>query len=239
MVRCLVFFIVAAAWAQQSPEKVQFEVVSIKPGDPMDGSSSSRTTPGGMQMRNTTLDTLVRGAYGLNQFQLSGGPKWTGTARFHVDAKLPSGANREDMQLMMRNMLADRFKLEFHRETRTLPEYALVVAKGGIKIPELGPDDPKQQGTSQGPRSIQINGFDLATLARMLISVVGAPVIDRTELKGYYKIKLQHQPFQGAAPDDEMPTIFAALAQIGLRLEPIKGPVEVVVIDRAEMPTEN
>jgi uncharacterized protein (TIGR03435 family) len=239
MIRCLVFAIVAAASAQQPSEKIQFEVVSIKPGDPTDGSSSARSTPGGMQMRNTTLTNLIRGAYGLNEFQLSGGPKWADSAKFHVDAKLPAGAKREDMQLMMRNMLADRFNLEFHRETRTLPEYALLVAKGGIKIPALGPDDPKQQGTSQGPRSIQVNGFELSTLARMLISVVGAPVIDRTELKGYYKIKLQHQPFQGAAPDDEMPTIFAALAQIGLRLEPIKGPVEVLVIDRAEMPSEN
>jgi uncharacterized protein (TIGR03435 family) len=239
MMRYLVFAIVAAASAQQPPEKLQFEVVSIKPGDPMDGSSSSRSTPGGMQMRNTTLNNLIRGAYGLNEFQLSGGPKWADSAKFHIDAKMPTGAKREDMQLMMRNMLAERFKLQFHRETRTLPEYALLVAKGGIKVPELVPADPKQQGTSQGPRSIQINGFQLSTLARMLIGVVGAPVIDRTELNGYYKIKLQHQPFQGAAPDDEMPTIFAALAQIGLRLEPIKGPVEALVIDRAEMPSEN
>jgi uncharacterized protein (TIGR03435 family) len=230
----------ATAQAQQPAPRVEFEVVRVKPGDPNDPRSSGRSTPGSMEMRNTTLNTLVRSAYSLNEFQLVGGPKWAGSAKFNVVAKVPAGAAREQIQQMMQSMLADRFKLEFHRETRTLPEYALVVAKGGPKLQAATEEDKAHGGTSQGPRQIKARSATLSDLAGMLISVVSAPVLDRTGIVGQYTIALQFAPLLGDTPTGEdLSDIFAALQQLGLKLESIKGPVDVVVIDNAEMPSEN
>lgn len=238
--RAILLALVAAAQAQQSTPHVEFEVVSVKLGDPNDPSSSGRSTPGGMEMRNTTLNTLVRSAYGLNEFQLAGGPKWAGSTKFNVVAKAPAGAARDQTPLMLQSMLADRFKLEFHRETRTLQEYALVVAKGGSKLQEASEEDKAHGGTSQGPRQIKARSATLSDLARMLISAVSAPVLDRTGVAGQYTITLQFAPLLGGTPaDDNLPDIFAAVQLLGLRLEPMKGPVELVVIDNAVMPSEN
>ena len=87
-----------AAHAQQQPAvRAEFEVVSVKPGDPADPASSGRTTPGGLEMRNATLKTLVRGAYRLNEYQLEGGPKWMDSARFNIDAKFPASTPRDQI----------------------------------------------------------------------------------------------------------------------------------------------
>ena len=231
-----------AAHAQQPPAaRVEFEVVSVKPGDPADPASSARTTPGGMQMRNTTLKNLVRSAYRLNEYQLEGGPKWIDSARFNIDAKLPAGVPRDQMPLMMQALLADRFQLEFHRVTKTLPEYALVVVKGGPKLQVASGDDLNSVRSSQGDRQIKGWGMPMSSLANMLIGAVGAPVLDQTGLDGKYNFILEFAPLSGTPREDEMlPTIFAVLQEkLGLKLEAIKGPVEVLVIDRAEKPTEN
>lgn len=238
----IVLLVAVAAHAQQpTAARPEFEVLSVKPGDPNDPASSGRTTPGGLEMRNTTLNNLVRGAYNLNEYQLDGGPKWMNSAKFNIDAKLPAGVPRDQIPLMMQAMLADRFKLEFHRETRTLREYALVVAKGGPKLQTASEDDRNRQRSSQGDRQIKGWGQPISTLTRMLISAVGAPVIDRTGLEGQYNFILEFEPLMGTPKEDEtMRTIFVVLQeQLGLKLEPIKGPVEVLVIERAEKPPEN
>ena len=159
----------------------EFEVASVKAGDPASPGSSSRTTPAGIEFRNATLKTLVRGAYGLNEYQLEGGPKWMDSARFNIDAKLPAGAPRDQMPMMMRALLADRFKLAFHRETKQLKEYALVVAKGGAKLAASSEDDRARAGSSQGDRMIMLRhaGIDLGANADQR---GGSPVIDRTGL---------------------------------------------------------
>ena len=233
------------AQAQQLTAPVEFEVVSVRPGNPNDPGSSGRSTPGSIEMRNTTLNTLVRSAYGLNEFQLVGGPKWAGSARFNVIAKMPAGAKRDQVPLMMQAMLADRFKLKFHRETRTLNEYELVVAKGGPKLQGASPEARAHPGTGQGPRMIKASAATIAELASMLISAVEAPVIDRTGIEGQYTISLKFVPLMsgnsagGNSADDSLTDVFGAVRELGLRLEPIKGPVEVLVIDDAEMPSEN
>jgi uncharacterized protein (TIGR03435 family) len=140
---------------------------------------------------------------------------------------------------MMQAMLADRFRLEFHRETKTRPEYALVVAKGGPKLQAAAEDE--HLSSSQGDRLLKGSALPVSTLASMLISVVGAPVLDQTGLTGKYDVDLKFAPLLETAVEDEnLPDIFAALQdKLGLKLEAIKGPVEVLVIDRAEMPTAN
>ena len=117
-----------------------------------------------------------------------------------------------------------------------MPEYALVIAKGGPKLEKA--DGP--YSTSQGPRMIKARKVSVATLASMLISAVEAPVVDQTGLTGEYNFALEFAPLLGPSRENEtLPNIFAAVQELGLKLEAIKGPVEMVVIDRAEMPTEN
>jgi uncharacterized protein (TIGR03435 family) len=238
--RVILAMILAMVASAQTPQP-QFDVVSVKPGDPADNGSSARSTPVGMEMRNATLSTIVRSAYHLNEYQLDGGPKWMNSAKFNIVAKYPANTPRDQISLMMQAMLAERFKLEFHRETKTVSEYALVPGKSGPKLQVTTEDDPKRGNTSQGPRMIKGTGLEISRLAEMLISAVGAPVIDRTDLQGKYNISLEFAPLTGAPKDDEtLPVIFAALQeQLGLKLEPTKGPVEVLVVDRAEMPTAN
>ena len=214
-----------AAHAQQPPgARVEFEVVSVKPGDPADPGSYVRTTPGGLQLRNTTLKNLVRSAYDLNEYQVDGGPKWLNSAKFAVDAKLPAGVPRDQIPLMLQAMLTDRFKLEFHHVTRTLNEYALVVAKGGPKLEVVSKDDAKRGSASQGPRQIKGWGMPISTLANMLISAVDAPVINRTALTEEYNFILEFAPLLETPKENEtLPNIFAVLQEkLGLKLEPIK-----------------
>jgi uncharacterized protein (TIGR03435 family) len=229
-----------ATQIQQPTARVEFEVVSVRPGDPNAPGSSSRFLQGRMEMKNTTLRSLIMSAYGLNEFQLVGLPRWSESTKFDVIATLPAGAASDQTSLMMQSMLADRFKLEFHRETRMIQEYALVVIKGGPKLQQAAEEDKGHSIWGQGPRMIKARSTTLSNLARMLISAVSAPVVDRTEISGEYAIDLKFAPVMGGTPaDDELPNIFGAIQQLGLKLEPIKGPVEILVIDNAAMPTEN
>jgi uncharacterized protein (TIGR03435 family) len=140
----------------------------------------------------------------------------------------------------MQAMLADRFQLEFHRVTKQLPVYNLVVASGGPKIQPIAADEPGQGRSSQGPRIIKGYGFPMSQLAQMLISAVGAPVIDQTGLQGKYTFELEFAPQSGAREDETLPSIFTVLQErLGLKLERGKGPVEVLVVDRAERPSGN
>jgi len=231
-----------AAHAQPQPApRVEFEVVSVKPADPGANGSSWGAPPGRLTMRNTTLKNLVMNAFRLNEYQITGGPKWMDSARFNIDAKLPAGAPQDQIPLMMQAMLADRFKLQSHRETRTLREYALVVAKGGAKFPEVDKGDHPGAGTYQDPHEILGRGRPVSDMARMLVDAVDAPVIDRTGLKGQYDFELRFAPLSVTPEANEgLPPIFAVLQEkLGLKLQAMKGPVEVLVIDRAEMPSAN
>jgi uncharacterized protein (TIGR03435 family) len=233
--------------AQDQPQtpgpRPEFEVVSIKLGDPADptsSTSSSRLSPGRLEMRNTTLANLIFSAYRLKLYQLEGGPKWMHTQRFHVDAKLPAGVPRDQMPLMMQAMLAERFQLEFHRVTKLLPVYNLVVAKGGPKLQPANADDLARSRSTQDDRQIKGWGQPVSSLAQMLINVIGVPVIDQTGLEGKYTFILEFAPQTGAREDELLPSIFTVLQKrLGLRLESAKRPVEMLVVDRAERPSEN
>jgi uncharacterized protein (TIGR03435 family) len=235
----LLIGILAAAQAQQ-PARVEFEVASLKPGDPMNPASGMSSRQGEMEMHNATLATLILNAYGLNQFQLSGGPKWMNSAKFNLIAKYPRDTPHSQVPLMMQALLADRFQLKTHREIRTLPLYDLVVAKGGPKLEKASETDTRGRGTSQGPRMLKASGTTLSGFALILISAVGAPVENKTGIEGIYNINLEFAPMQGATPDDDArPSLFTAIQQLGLRLEATKGPVDVLVVDSAELLTGN
>lgn len=233
--------ITTALAAQQQSAKVEFDAVSIKPADPAAPAHMAQQTPGGFRGRNLRLFELMMGAWHLNRDQIVGGPSWLETAGWDIDARLSAGASAKQVPQMMQAMLSDRFRLVTHRETRTLPVYALTVAKGGVKLHEG--DGPG--GMSAGPRLIRYSGGTMGELAGQLSSYLGRHVIDQTGMTGQYAISLSFAPVDlSASADDAVqdlaPSIFQALQeQAGLKLEAVKGPVEVLVIDHAEKPSEN
>ena len=253
--------------AQSQPAaKPEFDVASIKPNTSGDRRVSFQITPGGrLACTNATAKTLIMMAYDLKPHQLDGGPNWLDSDRYDVTAKGEGGRGRDDFhdnfhddfKVMLQGLLADRFKLTFHRETKELPIYALVAAKNGPKLhaTESGGDN-KQQFQRMGRGQFELQGATMAVLANALSSAVGRSVMDKTGISGSYDIKLEWTPDEseggmlkaapdgkdGAAPAPEAtgPSLFTALQeQLGLKLEAQKGPVEVVVIDHIEKASEN
>jgi uncharacterized protein (TIGR03435 family) len=138
---------------------------------------------------------------------------------------------------MVQALLADRFQLKLHTETRTLPAYDLVLAKGGSK---LLPSE--SNGKSIGVSRTHFNGqgLGMTSIAEELSKIAGRVVVDKTALTGRYDLKLQWTPDDGAAGDTDAPTLFTAIQeQLGLKLEPAKEPVPVLVVDHVEQPSPN
>jgi uncharacterized protein (TIGR03435 family) len=192
-----------------------------------------------MQMTNVTLRMLVRFAYRVSDPQIGGGPKWIDTTRFDIIAKAGHPAEGPELMDMLQPLLADRFQLKFHHETQTLPGYAITVAKSGM-IAKPG-DQNGHCGTSTNPGYIDAKACTMAGLATRLATILQRPVADMTQDPGKYDFILRWTP-------DEMETgggsdgvsLFAALKeQVGVKLESQKVPVDVLVIDRAELPSEN
>jgi len=235
-------------------EAPKFEVASIKPADPNVPGFRIQTAPGGRYIATgVTVKFLIAQAYGVMEFQVSGGPSWIGNERYEINAKGESGIENKpgQMGLRLQGLLADRFQLQLAGEAKEMPIYALVVAKNGAKLKEstVGVDGRRMQ-TGRG--RIEVQGIDMASLANTLSQQVGRKVLDKTGLTGNYDFKLEWTPEFGqpqgpkdgaaeSAPVDSAgPSLFTAMQeQLGLKLESTKGPVEVLVIDRVEKPTEN
>ena len=216
---------VSSICAQTPPS---FDAASVKPIVPKDG-ADSRTSYGEFM---GSLRFLIRAAYGLDDYRIAGGPKWIDNDKFSVVYK-PVGPQAN---LMLRSLLADRFKLATHMETKELPIYALTVAKGGPRMEKAD----KPGGTSAGGGMIG-GTMEMSLLTSYLSSTLGRGVIDRTELKGPYTFSLKWTPEdRPATGDTSAPSLVTAIQeQLGLKLESTKGPVEILVVDRAEKPTEN
>ncbi|HEY1342108.1 MAG TPA: TIGR03435 family protein [Bryobacteraceae bacterium] len=221
-----------------------FEVVSIKISQEPEGSAGWNSSPAGsLRMRNQSLRSLIRIAYGVKESQISGGPKWLGSTRFHVDAKAPAPANDSQLLLMLQGLLADRFRLTLHRETRNTTGYALVVGTGGLKI-RPSPPGPSNRLNSHSGHAVA-DGVSMAKLAEMLSSQVQVPVVDETGAGGVYSFTLDWTPEPApgapavAEPPGSPPLLTALQEQLGLKLAPRKLPLEMLVIDSAEKPAEN
>jgi uncharacterized protein (TIGR03435 family) len=231
--------------AAQAP--IAFDAVSIKPNRSAETGGTSRATPGRYQGTNVTLMRLIRLAYRPVQ-EFEGGPDWINTEHFDVDARADGTPTQEQMLAMLRAMLAERFALQVRQETRERPVYALALARRDGKPLLKRADDapcpggPGTCGVRLGDGTLNSRSITMARLAGEL-SFVGRKVIDRTGLDGAFDVNLQWTPdAPGAAPgtDSNLPSIFTALQeQLGLKLEPTTGPVDVVVIVRAEKPTAN
>lgn len=220
-----------------------FEAASIKPSQAPPGSSGINTTDSLMRAYNVTLKRCISGAYGVPESQITGGPKWMDDLRFDITAKPDGKAGDDGMMLMLRSLLADRFGLQVHRDTQTLSGYALTVVKAGIKATPSPPDGPATTNTTRG--RIDAKGCPMSRLVMKLSGVLGVPVVDMTNDNRNFDFSLQwvadeltKPGAQSVVPDG--PSLFTALQeQMGLKLEAKKIPVQVLVIDHADLPSEN
>jgi uncharacterized protein (TIGR03435 family) len=236
-----------------------FDVVSIKPSDPLAMNMHIGIGPSGsFEAGGVNLMSLIAQAYDVRGFQIVGGTGWMNDDKYTIvtkdEAKNPTGAElsamndtqrqqaQDRLMAKVRAMLADRFQLKTHRETKEMPVYDLTVAKGGVKMqvaPEDGNNDVglNSSRTNEAKTGVTAKRLPMEILTRFLSNQVGRTVVDRTGLTAHYNFKLVYTADMG---DTTGPSIFTALQeQLGLKLESGKGPVEVVVIDRAEKPSEN
>jgi len=310
----LAVFIGCVAYGQTADKPPAFDAASVKPATPptpdgrgmimMSGPSGGPGTkdPGRIHYPYMSLKNILMNAYDVKTFQIVG-PGWLDTERFDITATMPPDTTKEQFRGMLQNLLADRFKMTVHRETKELPMYSLVVAKGGPKMKEAADiPAPKDDGDAAPPPpplpmqpKIGADGFPILPqlagrgglfmimmngrarfigqqqtmqdLAGRLTNQLSRPVTDATALKAKYDFTLTFSPEGmngpmgplpppppppgggggGGAPAAGLPEaeplldIFGAVqAQLGLKLEPKKGPVEMIVIDHIEKtPTEN
>jgi uncharacterized protein (TIGR03435 family) len=237
-----------------------FEVTSIKPADPAARGVRLQITPGGgLRADNINLRALMEFAFDVQNFQIAGGPAWIDSQRFDILAKPPEGGPaKEDAELSrsrLQALLADRFQLKFHRDSKDAPVYALVAAKNGPKLKE---STGESRGLTGNAGSLIGEGASVQLLAGLLSRRTGRVVVDNTGLTGRYDFKLEWSPElgeptgkgrpEGPALSAEQPTasdllgpsLFSALQeQLGLKLESQKAPVETIVIDRVEKPAAN
>jgi uncharacterized protein (TIGR03435 family) len=246
MKNLLLLSIVALAAGAQTPA---FEVASVKPNRSLGGISSIRPSAGRVSMENVSLQKVLLNAYGIpdeRAYTISG-PDWLTTEHFDIDATFPAGTPTAQVRQMLQTLLAERFLLSLHRETRQLPVYSLAVARNGLKIHAVE-DAPGQ--TSTTPGRMEAKKIAMQKLADLLARQVGLPVIDSTGMKGVFDFTLEWSPDEApgmtltdgnGAAGTAGPSIFNALQeQLGLKLESGKGPVEILVVDRMQKaPTGN
>jgi uncharacterized protein (TIGR03435 family) len=225
----------------------QFDVASIKPSnvDQMKGPSGVATVHGRITANNVTLKRCIMGAWGVGPNQVSGGPAWLDSDRFEIVARADQPVEDEVvLNTMLRNLLAERFKLAIHRETRMVPALVLEVAKNGPKLE----DTTNGEATTNSSRGrIDAQKATMDHFADVLSRQMDLPVVNRTELKGVFNLKLEWTPesLKPASPGAdrgaaEEPSIFTAIQeQLGLRLRSQKTPVDMLIVDHAEQPSEN
>ena len=263
----------------QATAAPSFEVATIKPSDPNSPGGGLGFNDDKFTTKGQTVKVMMKFAYNLNigtDSQISGGPSWVGTTKFDIVAKmdddtiaalpkLPNDQKRERMQLMLQALLADRFKLKVHHETKELPVYVLTVGKNGSKLtPSVdAPHDAEAKPSKSTWHGLQMQGRGqmegrgatpdmLANVLGFQPEIGGRMVLDKTGLKGAYDFMLKWTPDpslgtstspfgnSGAPVDPTGPSLFTALREeLGLTLDATKAPVDTIVIDSVEMPSEN
>jgi uncharacterized protein (TIGR03435 family) len=215
----------------------------------------------------TTPYALITWAYGYNKTWgcsyvsfgdlLTGGPSWIRSQRFEIQARIPEGApaytfdqfmrgDAPGLEKMLQSLLAERFKLVVHRETKQVAGYALVLGKGGSKLTHSAAEDKRGLGIRReiGPNGQISNKMvgrkvEMRDFAFLLLLTTQRPVIDRTGLTGEFNFDLEFAPFDSDGANSDAPSLFTEVQRLGLRLETTKAPLDGLVIDSAEQPAEN
>ena len=270
---CAVGGIAIAARAHNN--SATFEVATVKANKSGESNGGLQRQPGGrITATNMPLRPMITYAFQIAGYQLVGGPGWIDGARYDIVAKMEGnplpvapGAGVDPMQVALQNLLADRFKLKVHRESREMDIYALVMLKPGTPGSELKPTTQDCAGAAAaaargtpptgpnapfcgiqiGPSRLKFGGLPAASFTQAFSGPAGRMVVDRTGLTGSWDFELKFAPQQrGQAPggdaanDSDLPGFFTAIQeQLGLRLEPTKGPVDVIVIESIEQPKDD
>jgi uncharacterized protein (TIGR03435 family) len=258
MKHAVVLAILANAWISAAQAPI-FDVASIKrnTSDEPVGGSISPPAGGRFQANNVTLRTLIRTAYDVENFQISGGPRWLDSDKFDVNAKAAGSATWPETRLMLQDLLATRFKLLLTRESRPISAYALGIGKNGPKLspPTDAGCQPPPIGACSRLRFVNrkvLTGVNVSTaqLAQVLTTMIGRPVIDETGLNSIFDFKMdfvldlpRSEPAPGAddgGTQSPGPSVFTTIQeQLGLKLVPKKDPVQILVISEGERPTPN
>ena len=239
----IVAVFVTSILGQNPSSKVDpsFEVASVRQNTSGDFGGSYGVRGRQLVVRNYTLRDIILNAYGLRIYQLAGTPDWITTTRYDIVAQAPEGAERDTR--MVHTLLADRFKLRVHTETRQAPIFELVVGRADGRLgPQMRPADAgASRSANTIPGQLRFRAHMTADLARQLSNAAGRLVLDRTGLTGLFTGELMWAPDTappGASIDPNAPSLFTAVQeQLGLRLAPATGPVEILVIDSVERPT--
>jgi uncharacterized protein (TIGR03435 family) len=275
----LTLLTVPAVFSQAPAPRPEFEVASVKPSEPLtNGRVSIGVHIDGAMVRCTYLSLVnyLTLGYDVKDYQIVG-PDWLASEHFDISAKRPEGVEGEKaLRGMVASLLEDRFKMVFHRETRELPAYALVVAKGGLKMKEVPPDPDSDTSkvdvnvtSGRGGATVDLGGgatlayslnkldarkVNIPSILDSLSKFLDRPVVDETGLTGRYNFTLEYSVSElknlvrgngGDAsniPDfgGDQPSIFTSVEALGLKFEPRKAPVPVIVIDSIQKtPTAN
>ena len=246
-------------------ERPRFEAASVKPNTSPQGGINNRFSPGRFAYVNTPLEVFVYTAYGFPSDRVVGMPDWARREKYDITATHSSEyqAFSPQQRAMLQRLLEERFSLQTHRETREMPVYELVkVRTDGQLGPRLrqatldcspgGTADKSQCGTRINPGLIVGKFVNWPNVVSQLPGAVGRAVIDKTGLSGMYELTLEWNPdpavarspeaaatatAAAAAPGERVPIFTALQEQLGLRLQPARAPLEVLVIDRLERPT--
>jgi uncharacterized protein (TIGR03435 family) len=243
---CFALVALALSAGAQQPA---FEVASVKPHKPdvaaeNRGRESIDTVPGVLTIRNASLSSCIKWAYLVKDYQISG-PAWLNEERYDITAKAAGPARLDELRRMLRMLLAERFSLQLHRETKERPVYRLVTAKSGPKLHKAEPGGNTSMRGENG--SFVFRGTSMEQLAEDLsgLTQVDRPVLDRTGISGGFDFDLKvgedNLEMKRALIAGDGPSIFTLIPeQLGLKLEARKDVVEVLVIDQAEKaPSEN
>jgi len=238
-----------------------FAVASVRRNESPDSPFKLAFTSDGVTIENVSLLSIIRAAYGMFNTlddKFIGIPGWANDENFNIDAKVDDAdvaqfqkLNFDKRQLMVQALLADRFKLQAHYETRELPIYELVIAKNGLKL-QASDANPVPGDITIGRGRITGQNVVMYRLETALTHALGRTIVDKTGLQGPYDFTLNWMPDEadisssqssnGTAqePDASRVSIFTAIQeQLGLKLVQAKGPVEVLVVDHVEYPTAN
>jgi len=247
VIKTLVHMVFAwAVLAMQAPPATApaFEAASVKTNLSGERATSMRSLAGGrVEAKNRTLKLIIQNAFELQDFQIVGGPDWIAAARFDLSATANRDVTPAERGAMMRALLADRFKLVAHTERRESPIYALRLARPDGRLgPALKMAAAEARGGfRESDGSLTSERTSMERLAKELTSYAGRPVVDETGLAGEWALTLMWAPEASAGGGDQnLASIFTAMReQLGLKLDATRGAVEMLVIDRAEKPTED
>ena len=261
LVRVVAMFGMAVAWvapcllhAQAKPVMMAkdadpgWEVATVRPSDPNARNDKFDVVGRHVIVQNQPVEVMLMMAYGLQKSQIANAPDWVKTERYDVDglADVEGQPDVKQFQAMVRKLLAERFELKMHMEQRAMEVYALTLAKGGAKM-EKSAGDPngvmnEDVRNGEGQRKLRFKNTSMRDLALLMLVEVDRPVVDQTGLEGRYDFQLSYTKDESRAPTDgsAAPSLFTAVQeQLGLKLDAVKAPAPVLVVDAVQRPGAN